>query len=271
MPKCSPPASLRDAAAKRAAELFAAIVEPRLQRGVDRGEWPGNAASHFAQFAASQSIAASRRSDSRRWGRHSCLPGCRSSLMADRNVRTRPTEIPLGLVRHGAQFVLGSPERRRAWRGRARWAGATWPTRPGTEAAANPKNRSISRSVTQSYFAPPMPWMNRSPRANRAQSVVTSARGRIRTPASCSSMSRSTARPASPSGVSGSRASHDCRSDKAISPAAILANNRRRRGSSAVQTHSGASHPWPIFGQIGRRMRRLRMRCDWRYSCSDSL
>ena len=35
-----------------------------------------------------------------------------------------------------------------------------------------PKNVSIRRSVTWSYFAPPMPCMNRSHRARRAQSVV---------------------------------------------------------------------------------------------------
>ena len=34
---------------------------------------------------------------------------------------------------------------------------------------STPKNRSMNRSVTSSYFAPPMPWRNRSPRARRAQ------------------------------------------------------------------------------------------------------
>ena len=46
------------------------------------------------------------------------------------------------------------------------------------------------RSVTWSYFAPPMPCRNRSPRTSRAQSVVTSARERIFTPWRPSSSSR---------------------------------------------------------------------------------
>ena len=120
----------------------------------------------------------------------------------------------------------------------------------------SPKNRSISRSVTRSYFAPPMPWMNRSPRASRAQSVVTSARERIRTPPRCSSSSRSTARPASPSARSGSRASHDCRSESTISPPAASGEKPPAAGLVGRPDPQRGLQPSPLLGQLGHRMRK---------------
>ncbi len=101
-----------------------------------------------------------------------------------------------------------------------------------------------------------MPWMNRSPNASRAQSVVTSARERIRTPPRWSSSSRSTARPASPSARSGSRASHDWpigkhdfvpgRTGKKSPAAGFVSRPDPKRGFQ----------PGSLFGQFGHGVRK---------------
>ena len=122
------------------------------------------------------------------WGRHSCLPSRprRRGRQECLPHRRRPEIVRAGrswlAVRVGSRGTSSEVTPRRGM-GRCSVADTT-----RKRGAGRPKNRSMSRSVTQSYLAPPMPWMNRSPRARRAQSVVISARGRMRTPPRCNSV-----------------------------------------------------------------------------------
>ena len=112
-----------------------------------------------------------------------------------------------------------------------------------------PKCRAMMASVSSSYLPPPMPWMNRSARQSRANSVVVSARVRTFMAVRFQALpaARRPRRPVGPASV-------HCR------PA--IASRRRRAGRTAAPRRWSAGVPRPERGfqpvavpqQIGHRM-----------------
>ena len=175
-----------------------------------------------------------------------CSPDCFCEAVA----HVSQSEIPLRLIRHGPQFVLDRPKSSAVAPGRSMGRCSVADT-TRNRGAASPKNRSISRSVTQSYFAPPMPWMKRSPRANLAQSVVIEG---SRTDSHAGALQlhelldraagvafRLKWQPGFPRLPIG---------EERFAGAALM-NNRRRRGFWAVQTQNGASTTVPLRSNRG--------------------